>query len=237
METSRTRNSNSDASIAKKVRASILRRSNQFIYAEEFPPVPAVRLELGRLAKKGEIARVRRGVYWRGRQTRFGMSPPERTDLVREIFRGEAVGATGWYATNLLGLSTQVAPAEAFAVTMRPPTSLGRVQVVDRSSRKARRTAHLTDLEVTFLEALEGWERYVEVDLQTATDRFISLVRHGQVRADRLVRASKTEPPVVRERLRWLLHRAGLASLAEKVEGARDPRTRERALASIGIAD
>lgn len=37
---------------------------------------------------------------------------------------GEAIGATGWNATNLLGLSTQVSPAEALAVTHRRPEGL-----------------------------------------------------------------------------------------------------------------
>jgi hypothetical protein len=47
---------------------------------------------------------------------------------------------------------------------------------------------------------------------------------------------SRTEPPVVRERLRAVLRRAGRDQEAERVPGARDTRTRERALQVLGTA-
>ena len=70
----------------------------------------------------------------------------------------------------------------------------------------------------------------MEADGATALERFGELLEREDVRVERLVRASRTEPPVVRERLRAVLRHGGYEEQAERVPGARDPRTRARAL-------
>lgn len=183
---------------------------------------------------RGEIERVRRGVYWRGRSTRFGRAPASAIKSVREVVGDrEAIGAAEWYATNLLGLSTQVAPKPSIAVSRRTPTGIEAVRVINRASRTGRRDASLTDLEVTVLEALEGWHRYVEVDAGTAMRRFIDLMRRNDIRVARLVKAAETESSRVRERLRYVLERAGLHDEALKVSGARTRAARDAALAVV----
>lgn len=157
-------------------------------------------------------------------------APPQGKALRKTIGETEAIGATGWHATNLLGLSTQVSPIEMLAVTHRRPRGFDGVKVVTRTARTGRRDARLNDLEVTFLEALEGWDRYVEVKSPVALRRFVELLNSNEVRVERLVQASGTEPPAVRERLRAVLAHGGFDGAAEKVSGARDPRTRSRAL-------
>jgi hypothetical protein len=218
--------------VASEVRARVLRSAERLWRVEDFAGSPAAaNSELRRLVARGELVRVRRGVYWRGRKSRFGMTRVSPALALRRLLGSrEAVGATGWYATKLLGLSTQVAPVETLAVTGRPPEGLHDVRVVSRAARSGRRDAHLNDFEVTFLEALEGWERYVEADSQTALARFTELLADEEIRVARLVQASATEPPAVRERLRAVLARAGYEQQATRVPAARDPRTRERAL-------
>ena len=175
--------------------------------------------------------RVRRGVYWRGKKSRFGMIGASQGEAVQKVLGAqEAVGATGWHAANLLGLSTQVSPIEALAVTHRRPEGLHNVKVSSRAARSGRREAKLNGMEVTFLETLEGWDRYVEADGATALERFGELLDREDIRVERLVRASRTEPPVVRERLRAVLRHGGYEEQAERVPAARDPRTRARAL-------
>lgn len=225
-----------DTSVAERVRRQVMRGGERLWRVEDFDgPPSAVNSELRRLIARGELQRVRRGVYWRGRKSRFGMSGAPQSEAVQKVVgEGEAIGATGWYAANLLGLSTQVSPVEWLAVTHRRPEGLGKVKVASRVARSGRRQARLNSLEVTFLEALEGWDRYVEADVSTATRRFVELLGRDDVRVDRLVRASRTEPPVVRERLRAVLRRAGHEQEAERVPGARDSRTRDRALRVIG---
>ncbi len=195
----------------------------------------AVNNELRRLVARGELSRVRRGVYWRGKRSRFGSSRASAADTLRmSVGAREAVGATGWHAANLLGLSTQVSPIETLAVTHRQPAGLGKFKVSTRAARGARREARLNSLEVTFLEALEGWDRYVESDSKTALNRFETVLRGGGLRIERLVVASRTEPPAVRERLRAVLEHSGEHDAAQHVRRARDPRTRERALRVLG---
>jgi Family of unknown function (DUF6088) len=223
------------SSTAAEVRRRVLRSSDRFWHVEDFDgdPHPVV-LELRRLVEAGELERVRRGVYWRGRKTRFGMAVPPAVEAVREIVGdGEAVGAAGWYATNVLGLSTQVSPTPVVAVTQRPPTGLRGVRLINRASRVGRRRAKLNEIEVTLLEALEGWERHVEVDRSEALDRFAKLLERDDVRVERLARAAETESPRVRERLRAVLAHAGLGKEAEKIERARHRSSRERALAVL----
>ena len=157
-------------------------------------------------------------------------SAPQADALRKAVGSDVAVGATGWHAANLLGLSTQVAPVESLVVTHRRPEGLKKINVSTRAARRARRDAKLNGLEVTFLEALEGWDRYVEADSATALRRFVDVLARDDMRVERLVAASRTEPPAVRERLRAVLGHAGHTAEADRVRRARDPRTRERAL-------
>lgn len=220
------------ATVAQEVRRRITRSAARVWCVEDFDGSPAaVNSELRRLVARGELTRIRRGVYWRGKKGRFGMThASQATALRKTVGDHEAVGATGWHATNLLGLSTQVSPVEMLAVTHRRPRGFDGVKVVTRTARTGRRDARLNDLEVTYLEALEGWDRYVEVKSSTALRRFVQLLDDDEIRMDRLVRASHTEPPAVRERLRAVLSRGGFDDAAASVPGARDSRTRSRAL-------
>ena len=179
-------------------------------------------MELSRLADAGELERVRRGVYWRGRRTRFGATTPSPVAALRELVSTEeAVGAAGWYATNLLGLSTQVAPQPVVAVTTRPPTGLPGVKIIDRSARVGRREAHLNETEVTLLEALDGWDKYVELDDEAALALFVDILRGKDVRLQRLIQAARTEAPRVRDRLRKVLERGGWTAEAQRIPPAR----------------
>jgi hypothetical protein len=80
-------------------------------------------------------------------------------------------------------------PVEVLAITHRRPEGLHNVKVSSRAARSGRREAKLNGMEVTFLEALEGWDRYVEVDGATALERFGELLDREDVRVERLVRA------------------------------------------------
>lgn len=218
-------------SVAAVVRQRVLSSNDRFWAVDDFgdDSHPVVS-ELGRLVARGELERVRRGLYWRGRKTRFGMAPADATTTVRELVGPrEALGAAGWYATNLLGLSTQVAPKPAVAVSRRPPR-FDRVRLVDRSNRTGRRDQQLTELEVTVLEVLEGWDKYVEVPHDVALERLSELLDRPDVRIDRLVRASSTESARVRERLRAILIFKGLAAEADRVPRARSASAKAHAL-------
>lgn len=219
-------------SMARSVRKRVLASRERIWRNEDFDgSADAIQAELRRLVKAGELEHVRRGVYWRGRRSRFGMTHASEGSALRKLLGKEAaIGAAGWYAANLLGLSTQVSPIEVLAVSVRPPAGFSQLRLVDRSGRRGRRDQRLNDLEVTFLEALEGWEDYVEEPPQRALTRFLGLLEQDEVRVSKLVRAAASEPAVVRERLRQVLRSAGNTIDADRVPGARSDKARRRAL-------
>lgn len=70
----------------------------------------AIDQALHRLTRRGELSRVRRGVYVRPVQTRFGRRAPETSRVVSQLshLRSEAIVPHGAAAANALGLTTQV---------------------------------------------------------------------------------------------------------------------------------
>ena len=229
-----------DRSLAEQIRRRILVSGQRYWkvsdFADEDLDAALVGNVLRRMAAAGNLERVGRGLYFhRGRSDDKRQGGPKFPSSARAVraYLGDdvVVGPSGWHAANLLGLSTQVSPVEVLAISKLPPQNLPRVQFVDRSRRPGRAIERLNEREVAFLEALEGWDRYVELDAVTAVDRLVQLLREDdQVRRSRIVAASVSESPTVRERLRALLAAGGWTRDLAKVRRAADPRTRKRAL-------
>lgn len=216
-----------DTSIAREVRKRVLRSRDRFWRPEDFEGSPdAVAQTLSRLARGGELRRVRRGLYWRGTSTRLGMAPPPPDRLVDEFFGGPGTGPAGWSAALTLGLSTQVPRRETIAVPGRAPRDPGMVHFVSRAASTKRRDERLRPAEVALLEVIRDWDTLVEVPDNDAIDRIEHLAASGVVRLDRLVRASATEPPRVRERLRRLLAALGQSAMAQTIRPARSDSVR-----------
>lgn len=70
----------------------------------------AIDQTLSRLARRGEIMRLGRGVYVRPIKTKFGVRYPFAEKIVEQFTkaRGETIVSTGAAAANALGLTTQV---------------------------------------------------------------------------------------------------------------------------------
>jgi hypothetical protein len=157
---------------ATRARRSILDSSGRFWSVADLPGAPSTRQHLlAELAGCGELLHVRRGLYWRGRKTPLGMSPPSPEALVEKLVGKHGVGPAGLSAAHRLRLSTQVPRKEQIAVPERPPMSSGPVKFVSRAARTLRKTAALTADEVAVLEALDGWSRVIEVPLPDAWRR------------------------------------------------------------------
>lgn len=217
----------STSTVAAEVRERVLRSRERFWRPEDFEGSPeAVAQALSRLSRGGELRRVRRGLYWRGAPTRLGMAPPPPERLGGEVVAGPGRGPAGWSAALALGLSTQVARREAIAVPARAPRSSGPVHFVSRAAATKRRDERLRPAEVALFEVLRDWDHLVEVPMVDAVDRIARLADAGEVRLERLARASATEPPRVRERLRRLLGAMGRPDMASTVRPARSESVR-----------
>lgn len=217
----------SDRSVAPRVRNRVLSSRDRFWRPEDFGGSPeAVAKALSRLTRAGELRRVRRGLYWRGTPTRLGMSPPSPGRFVHEVIDSPGTGPAGWSAGLALGLSTQVPRRETIAVPGRAPRNPGTVRFVSRAASAKRRDERLRPPEVALLEVLRDWDTLVEVSADAAVERIAGLAGIGTLRLDRVVRASATEPPRVRERLRRLLAAMGRSTDAAAVRPARSESVR-----------
>ena len=79
----------STTSVAPEVRKRVLGSRDRFWRPEDFDGSPdAVAQALSRLARSGEVRRVRRGLYWRGASTRLGMAPPPPGRLAEPSWAG-----------------------------------------------------------------------------------------------------------------------------------------------------
>jgi hypothetical protein len=94
---------------------------------------------------------------------------------------------------------------------------------VSRAAATKRRDERLRPSEVALFEVLHDWDRLVEVPTPEAVERIARFADSGNVRLDRMTRASGSEPPRTRERLRRLLGALGRSELADAVRPARSP--------------
>lgn len=217
----------SKAGVAPEVRKRVLRSRERFWHPEDFAGSPeAVAKALSRLTHAGELRRVRRGLYWRGAPTRLGMAPPPSDRFVHEVLNTPGAGPAGWSAALALGLSTQVPRHETIAVPGRAPRDPGNVWFVSRAASAKRRDERLRSPEVALLEVLRDWNTLVEVPTEEAVERIGNLAKAGTLRLDRIARASSTEPPRVRERLRRLMDALGRSGDGEGIRPARSESVR-----------
>jgi hypothetical protein len=214
-------------------RNRVLASKDRFWRPTQLPgPASTVQHLLGDLTSAGDLVHVRKGLYWRGRQTPLGMSRPPVDALVRELAAGRGVGPAGLSAAHQLRLSTQIPRRSEVAVPARAPSDAGPVKFVSRAARAGRRTAALKPADVAVLEALEGWDRVIGIPLDDAWRQLRQLLTSGEVSAERLSRAAKTEPAAVRARLARLLGDSGNPAAADRVPRP-DPRTEQQALRDV----
>jgi hypothetical protein len=219
-----------------RTRALILGSADRMWRSEDLPgPRSTAQHLLTELTRAGELRRVRKGLYWRGRRTPLGMSPPPPDAVISELAPGRGVGPAGLSASHMLRLSTQVPRRSQVAVPTRAPRNAGSVTFVSRAARTGRRSAALNASEVALLETLDGWTRVIEVPLPEAWDRLQGLLEDDpSVRPERLARAARTEPGPVRSRLAALLVRSGFVELADTIPEA-DPRTEKATRRAVGL--
>lgn len=219
--------------VAATIREEVLRSPARFWRPEDFSGSPvAVARALARLEGQGVLKRIRRGLYWRGQQTRLGMAPPDPSALVTTLVGSCGVGPAGSSAALQLGLTTQFPVRPEIAAPFRPPTGIAGIAFRDRTSRVGRLEADLASIEVAIFEVLEEWDDVVELPTDEAISEIVTVLRM-RVRVDRLARAAKSERPVVRERLRALLRRAGYFDEAESIAPARSEHPRRVANSSL----
>jgi hypothetical protein len=166
---------------------------------EDFPSLStyAVAKTLSRLAHEGIVSRVRKGVYYRPKTTRFGATKPDLTKAFTNALdrKGIVWKPSGLSVWNALGLTTQVPAVVTFAVDRR-------VEVADPSGRaRLRRVASVHALsteERAALDALRDLRLVPDTTPEETIHRLVDLCREGRLSFSKMSRASLHEPPRVR---------------------------------------
>jgi hypothetical protein len=195
-------------SIATKVRKRIEAGGEDRLWSyPDFRGLPtlAVAAALSRLSKGPDslLRRVRRGVYYVPKKTRFGESKPELDAVMAHLLRlrGIAYAPTGTAAYNGLGLTTQISPKITYRVN-RPVRSVdpGRhffnVRLV--GIRPSYEVEGLSSSELAALDALKDLGRIPDATPAETIARIMDLIRSGRLSLRRLVRLARHEPPRVR---------------------------------------
>jgi hypothetical protein len=168
-------------SVASTVRATVARKPKRsFIDPADFVgSTRAIECELSRLAAKGELAHVRKGLYWKGPKTQLGMVRPHPLDVAIHV-GGPGTGPAGFSAAAMLGLTTQVPATIEVAVPGRVPTAPEGIRFTLR--HPSRREFRLKPLEVALLEVLRDWPLTVESSWDDLVERTRTLIEGGAVR-------------------------------------------------------
>ena len=175
-----------------------------YVHVDRMPGTPnAAKSAASRAASRGDLVALRRGLYYKGKRTMYGVLTPPAEDVALEVLGRKGVGPTGVSAARVLNLTTQL-PVVPELVTSGPiPTGVQGVMVHKRNN-VARHDLNYSEIAV--LEVLRDWHFTTE----TTWDGVVAAVRERvearQVRPKKLAAAAHGErKPNVRALLRDLL--------------------------------
>lgn len=155
---------------------------------------------VSRAHARGELLRLRNGLYYKGAKTRYGLTGPAAEKIAIEVLGRVGVGPTGYSAARALGLTTQVPARPSLTVAGPVPTALPGVVVSRRNNMKRR---DLSYVEIAVVELLRGdWETTVDGGWLAFLAAVSRAVGDGSVRLDTVADAVAGErSPAARDNL------------------------------------
>ena len=195
------------ASVARRVRERVHRHGERFWRASDFPDLNAMAVahELSRMAARGDLQRIRKGLYYRPKATVLGQSVPSASAALPLTTRSPLHPA-GLSAASHLGLTTQNPGRPEFATpASSAPSALERATV---HTRRPEARKGLDDEDAAVLELLRDRGRASDLSPDETALRLVRLMRDEE-RFARLTRAGLSEPPRVRAMLGAIGAQAG----------------------------
>jgi hypothetical protein len=182
------------------------RRPGRLFTYEDFADLPATAVApaLSRLTARGDIRRVRKGIYYVPRHTVLGEVPPDPFALSHAVTGGRA-HPTGLSAASALGLTTQVPARIELAVEGKRPNS---VRGVEFKPRVGTDRSRLDVREAALLEVLRDIGHLSDLPTDATVHRLCDVVADHSARS-RVTRAALSEPPRVRAMVGALADAAG----------------------------
>jgi len=151
----------------------------------------AKRSALSHAVKSGDLIRVRAGLYYKGRSTRFGMTRPDVAVVARTMLRSPGVGPAGYSAARHLGLTTQV-PKEMHIATVDRAHEVVPAGVRLHSRNNVSRR-ELNETEIALLEVLRDPTNLVERGWSSLVEVVKSRIDAGVIRVALVQDAARTE--------------------------------------------
>jgi hypothetical protein len=173
-------------------------------------PATAVAHALSRLAGQGELQRLRKGLYYRPKQTVIGPSIPSASATVGHMLNAP-LHPTGLSAGNALGFSTQNPARPEFATPAA--AAPGALRDATVHTRRPASRFELDAPDGALLELLRDRARYSDLSPQETMRRLVSMLS-DRARFMRLAKAALSEPPRVRAMLGALGEQAGAPAAA-----------------------
>ncbi len=166
---------------------------------ESMSPVAVVKA-LSRLSRQGIIQRLGKGLYYRPRQTAFGPSKPNISQLPFLTIRRKGIFPVGVAAANLLGFSTQNAANIEVATNglSLPRLLIGKEAIIH--TRRPESWLKLSNKEAAILDFLRNRGNYSELTLEGTVHKLLEHFREPRL-FKRLFHAAESEPPRVRAML------------------------------------
>jgi hypothetical protein len=172
--------------------AAVIRETPEkaFIYVDRLPgSSTAARKAASRAVRDGLLLPVRRGLYYRGRRTRYGVIAPKPDEVARAVLGTRGIGPAGYSAARAWGVTTQVPPVWHVA-TLR---TVNPIDGVVQHDRKNLARADLNEKEIALLELLRSPEVFVEAGWEALVDKVRASLRDGEISAERLRDAAPGE--------------------------------------------
>ena len=189
-------------SVAKTVRNQIESGGERVWRLADFENMPftAVAQALSRLFRLGMIQRLGKGLYYKPRQTAFGPSKPNPSQLRSLPILGKGIFPVGCAAANLLGFSTQHAAKLEVATNglSLPRLLVGKETIIH--TRRPESWQELSDKDAAILDFLRQRGSSSEFSPEETVDKLLKHFNEAG-RFEHLLRIAISEPPRVRAML------------------------------------
>lgn len=216
------------AGLTATIRARIEQGGERLWRHEDFADLPfsAVAQALSRLVKAHHLERLSKGVYYRARQTAFGKSKPNPTELAKLTGRRKSVFPAGVAAASMLGLTTQTARRGEVATnaTSLPRKLMGTDTVIH--TRRPEAWARLTPIEASILDVFRNGGESSDLSPAETIARLQKLLKE-EMRLKHLLAVASDEPPRVRALLgAFAEHLGEKPSEVKRLRASLNPFTR-----------
>jgi len=202
MRASEKKHGSAEASTAENVRQRIEAGGERVWRLMDFEGMPfsAVAQALSRLSRGGLIQRLGKGLYYRPRETAFGLSKPNSAQISSLRVYRRRVFPAGIAAANMLGFTTQN-PARVEVATngsSLPRLIVGKGAVIH--TRRPESWRDLTEKDAAILDFLRNRGESSELSPEKTVQKLLEYFREPD-RFEGMLKVAESEPPRVRAML------------------------------------